>query len=855
MTIVDGKAEKWYNEINTVNYDLASGLRGALRQSNSDTLKSAERRATMKYNKSTCAIELSVRSLCELAAKHGSIDNRHSKDARTLTVGGEIHRKLQSEAGGYYNPEVSLVNTTLYDGIYYTVSGRADGVIRTPEGLCVDEIKSVGGYEFRLPPDVTYMAQLKCYAYFLCVREELTEIKGRLTYFNIDTEKTRYFHYSFTLSELREFYVGLLEKISGFARLEVYRQVDVLPMAARATFPYTELREGQEMMIRECYGAIRRGQRLFVEAPTGTGKTISSLYPAVRALGEGMTDKIFYLTAKASTRREAYTACGKLFEAGSKIRAVVLNSKESMCRCYSRISGQSGRNMCNPDDCPFARGYYDKVNEALGELLTTYNGYPAKAVLAVAEKYGICPYELSLDLSEYCDVIICDYNYAFDPTVYLRRYFGEGGRREKYVFLVDEAHNLADRARDMYSATLCLSDVLELRDKCGGADGELDSILTSLTVAFGNAKKLCRDSLVRASDGTERGFYINSSTLPRFGEELELFRKKCDTWMKNNRESEFYDGVYVLSGEVKKYLCVSEYFDKGFLSYVEVLGGNITVKIFCLDPSALMKSLLRRSVATALFSATLTPAEYFCDVLGCADEGITVSLPSPFEPDDLMVAVADFVSVRFEDRAANIGKYVSVIAATVSAKAGNYMVYFPSYDCLEKVHTAFSKKYPKVETVVQSKGMGMREREDFLGAFKADKGHLRVGFCVLGGAFSEGVDLPGSRLIGAVIFGVGLPGLSNERNIIRDYFDGEGEGGRGYDYAYTFPGMNNVLQAAGRVIRTDRDRGVVVLVDDRYAEPLYRGLFPEHWKNLCYARNVASLAELTKGFWKNREQI
>ena len=806
----------------------------------------------MKYNKDTCAIEMSVRSLCEMAVKSGHIDTRYGAGAREPSRGGELHRKLQAEAGGYYNSEVSLVNTTLSDGIYYTVSGRADGVIRGEGGLCVDEIKSVRPYEFRLPPKESYLAQLRCYAYFICVRDGLEGIDARLTYVNSDNEKIKYFNYKFTVDGLREYYLGLLSEISEFARLEIIREVEVLPAAARAVFPYADLREGQEMMIRECYGALRRGQRLFVEAPTGTGKTISSLYGSVRAMGEGYADKIFYLTAKASTRREAYSASAKLFEAGTAIRSVVLNSKESMCLCPSR--GTCARSLCNPDDCPYARDYYDKVNDALRELLSSYNGYPARAILDTAKRWGICPYELSLDLSELCDVIICDYNYAFDPSVYLRRYFGEGGRREKYAFLVDEAHNLADRVRDMYSATLRLSEVTALRTAVA-ENGELDTMLAPLTSAFARAKALCRDSLVKDAQGNDMGFYINSSQPARLLETLESFRRTSDRWLRDNRESVFYDALYELTSSVKKYLCVGEYFDKGFLAYVEVLGGDVTLKTYCLDPSAVTRTLLGRSVATALFSATLTPAEYFCDVLGCADEGVTVSLPSPFDPDNMLVAVADFVSVRYEDRQKSVGKYVSVIAATVSAAAGNYIVYFPSYDCLDAVHTAFVKKYPHVKTVKQERGMGMSERDAFLGAFKQDTGHTRVGFCVLGGGFSEGVDLPGSRLIGAVVFGVGLPGLSNERNIIRDYFDGEGEGGRGYDYAYTFPGMNNVLQAAGRVIRTESDRGVVVLVDDRYAEPLYKQLFPEHWKNLRYARNVTVLAETVKDFWQKRGKM
>ena len=802
----------------------------------------------IRYNVSTCTAEMSVSTLCEIGARSGSIDRRHGSGKLNMHIGSEIHRRLQSEAGAFYEAEVALCNTTLFGGMYYTVSGRADGIIKSSDGVVVDEIKTVHGYEFFMPPSTSHLAQLKCYAYFLSVRDSLDSVRARLTYFNTDNEKIKYFEFAFSASELKDFYFGLLSEVSFFAELEAKRTLDVLPTAANAVFPYGELREGQEMMIRECYGAIKRGQRLFVEAPTGTGKTISSLFPAVRSLGAGFADKVFYLTAKASTRREAYSAASKLFSSGTPIRAVVLTAKESLCRCSARALNPSKKNTCNPDECPYAAGYYDRVNGALCDLLSSSNGYPIKTVLAAAEKHGVCPYELSLDLSEYCDVIICDYNHVFDPAVYLRRYFSDTGRREKYVFLVDEAHNLADRARDMYSATLRRSNIEALISPEN--DGYLGGALESLWRAMTDLKKLCSDSLVKDVDGNERGFFISRSPLTSFIGSIEVFRKKCESWLRKNEAHALYDEVYTLVSDIRKFECVNEYFDKGFLSYVEICGGDIAIKTYCLDPSAVMNTLLERGVASVMFSATLTPAEYFCDVLGRSEKNVSITLPSPFDSDNLCVAVADYVSTRYEDRASNVMKYVSAIAATVSAKAGNYVAYFPSYDCMEKVYGAFCRKYPHVSTVVQKKNMSHSDRESFLGSFKEGEGRLHVGFCVLGGVFSEGVDLPGSRLIGAIIIGVGLPGLSNERNIIKEYFD-EDEG-RGYDYAYTYPGMNNVLQAAGRVIRTERDAGVVVLVDDRYATPKYRQLFPQHWKNVQYAGNAASLAEISRRFWYDR---
>ncbi len=806
----------------------------------------------MKYNENTLAIEASVRSLCELACRRGDLGTYFSADGEPSVDGGKIHRKLQAEAGGFYNAEVTLSNTTLCEGLYFTVSGRADGVIRHEDGLEVDEIKCVHSYDFFMPPREVFLAQLKCYAYFLAVRDELPAVRARLTYYHVETGKIKYFHYLYSLGELREFYSELLASVVRFARLLVKRKIETLPSAAWVKFPYSELREGQEMMIRESYRAIRKGQRLFVEAPTGTGKTMSSLYPAVRALGRGEVDKIFYLTAKASTRREAYHAASLLFEAGAKLRVAVITAKEQLCTCHGGTKNAEGKSQCNGDDCMRARGYYDRLPAALLELLETKNGYSRQIICEVANRHGICPYEFSLDLSEYCDLVICDYNYAFDPSVYFRRYFGEGGAREKYAFLIDEAHNLADRARDMYSATLCRSEFEEVLAKLPAEEKTLVDWTYSAQMAVARLRELCREEIVRDADGNERGFYLCRTPLQNLNTELEIFRRRIDGWLKKNADSPYWAVLSPLASRVRKYLAVNEFFEEGFLSYVELSGGDLTVKTYCLDPSPIMDVLLDRAKASILFSATLTPSEYFCDVLGGAKKARSIALPSPFAPENLSIAVADYLSVRFDDRAKNDARYAAVIAATVSAKAGNYIAYFPSYELLERVKTAFCKKYPKVEVIVQKQGMGLREKEEFLQSFKEDRGRLRVGFCVLGGAFSEGVDLPGSRLIGSMVFGVGIPGLSNERNMIQEYFDKEES--QGYDYAYTYPGMTRVLQAVGRVIRQGSDRGVAVLVDDRYATPKYRAMFPSHWQGVQYAGNARSLAEIMRRFWENSDK-
>jgi Rad3-related DNA helicase len=807
----------------------------------------------MRYNTESCAIEMSAEELCTLALRHGDLDAPPAYSCE-LDEDGQLYYRLQAEAGAYYNPHVSLCNTTERGGIYYTVETFADGIIRREDGSVVDKLKAVRGRGSQFPPDELTVALLKCSAYFLCIKEDLPYVRGRVTYVESGAKKFKHFDYRFARMELAGFYNFLLDKIAFRARLAREKVTEELPSAESAVFPYAELREGQEWMIRDVYSAIRRGKRLFVEAPTGTGKTISSLFPAIRALGKGYCDKIFYLTPKTATRREAFLAAGKLHAGGVKQRTVIITAKEQVCPCRERGMSAS-RNMCSSAYCEYARGYYDRVEGALCEMLEQYRGYSRGLICEVARRHRVCPYELSLDLSELCDVVICDYNYAFDPSVYFRRYFGSDRIGGKYVFLVDEAHDLADRAREMYSGELRMSEFEQIipavmQDAIVGA--EIEKLIEPVVSAFKSIKKLCRDSMTRDADGNDLGFYISSTPHERLLSALETFRKKCDLWQRQNENSPIYELLSPLSFAVRKLLTVSEYFDKNFRFYAEFSGGDIRVRIYCLDPSDILDSLLCRASASVMFSATLTPLDYFCDVLGGGKGAEVLSLPSPFDPDNLCVAVADYVNTRYDDREDNAKRFATVIAASVTSKPGNYIAYFPSYQCLEQTYKAFSKKYPKVETVVQKKYMSASEREEFLAAFKNDTGRLRIGFCVLGGVFSEGVDLPGSRLIGSVIFGVGLPGLSNEKNIIREYFDNKSEESTGYDYAYTYPGMNNVLQAAGRVIRTHEDFGIVVLADDRYATPKYRALFPEHWKGVQYAGNASSLAEIIRRFWENR---
>ncbi len=806
----------------------------------------------MRYSTGTAAIELSVRELCAMAHKSGSIDCRHPhKNRDAMQKGSEAHRRLQAKQGASYRAEVTLCNTTLYNGIYYTVEGRADGVIEEGNTVTVEEIKTVRGRGFSFGAREDAYSQLRCYAHFLCESRHLSRIRLRMRLFDPEKDLVRDSYSEMTAADLRAFYHSLLARIEYFARFEVARKTEYIPSVEAIKFPYDNPREGQTELAEAVFRAVRRGKRLFAGAPTGIGKTMSTLYPAVKALGASHCDRIFYLTAKASTRREAYAAAGRIFAAGAKLRTVILYAKEQVCINEGGCK-RGNASRCNPDECPFARGYYDRVDGALQELLSRGNGFPRVILDEVAKKHRVCPYELSLDLSLFCEIIICDYNYVFDPAVYLRRYFDAvEGERGAYVFLVDEAHNVPDRARDMYSARLASEPFEAVYARVDPADGKLEAALGGFLMAMRRMARLCGENKQKHEDGTESGYYINRAPAESFCEQAELCRRALDAVLKAEPLHPLANEIADLSAALRRFGAIAEYYDARFLTYAELVHGQFAIQLYCLDPAGVLNTAAARARAAVFFSATLTPLDYFVDVLGGGKGALTLALPSPYDPKNLLVTVVPSISTRMEDREKSYKRVATYIAAAVSARAGNYMVYFPSYEYLNRVYEKFSARYGQVECIVQHPGMTARERDDFLAAFKADEGHLRVGFWVLGGSFSEGVDLPGSRLIGSVIVGVGIPGISNERNILRDYYENKCE--RGYDYAYTYPGMNRVLQAAGRVIRREEDRGIVVLIDSRYAEEPYLHLYPPHWQDITAAGDAASLAHRVACFWNEKK--
>ncbi len=810
----------------------------------------------MEYNINTASIELSVRELCAMALGGGDLEYGGGRATLELArLGTETHRKLQSERSARYCAEVTLSHTCRYHDLIYTVSGRADGVEEEEDGIfLVEEIKTMRGSVFYGPVPEIYWAQLRIYAYFLCAARQLEGVRMRMTCVHADTEKQKEQTIFADCTQLRNYYLSLLARVERWAVLLEHHTREELPTLAAMPFPYTKMRQGQEDMVRAVYRATKKGERLLLQAPTGIGKTMSSLYPALRARGVGFCDRIFYLTAKASTRREAFGAARRLCMCGAPLRATVLTAREQICpHPTAGIDGRALSSHCNGVECEYAMGYYDRAGDAVYELLTSGRGYDRARILEIAQKYRVCPYELSLDVSEWSDIVIADYNYAFDPLVYLRRYFAPGAPCEgKNIFLIDEAHNLADRARDMYSATISRRAFEKVYAKVDRRDKVLNQALETVILAMRELRRLCRDNLTKDEEGRDCGYSLLRSPLTALNEKLSWFSDQCSAWLRVHGEEDIAVAVKDLSYTIHEYMAILEHYDEHYVTYIELADGDSTVRLLCLDPSGELDRLLNRADSAVLFSATLTPLDYFADVLGAGNHAKQMALPSPYEKNNFGLYIVEGISTRYAERKDSARSIAACIAAAIAGKKGNYIVYFPSYSYMESVLLQFHARYPSVTTVVQKKGMRAAEREAFLDAFVADHDVLRVGFCVLGGSFSEGVDLPGSRLIGSIIVGVGLPGISGERNILQEYYQNKSE--MGYQYAYLYPGMNRVLQAAGRVIRRDEDRGIVVLIDDRYATPEYAKLLPSHWMHARYAGNAKKLSELVQAFWECDEK-
>lgn len=778
-------------------------------------------------------IRISVRNLVEFILREGDIDNRISgsmeKDA--MLQGGRMHRKIQRRMGPEYHAEYSLKMRIPCEGYQIQLEGRADGVIiREKDGkpdVIIDEIKGIfRDIHFLEAPVNVHLAQAKCYAYIYGEQNELDEIGVQMTYCHLDTEEVKRFRQHYSLEELKTWFDGLIEKYRKWAEFQIRWEKERDESIGKIEFPFP-YRKGQYDLAASVYRTILRKKKLFIQAPTGVGKTMSVIFPAVKAVREGLGQKIFYLTAKTITRTVAEQAFRTLKEQGLKFKVVTLTAKEKICLCEETD--------CNPDACPYAKGHFDRVNDAVFDMITGGRDISRETLEEQARKYRVCPFELSLDVSVWTDAVICDYNYVFDPNAHLKRFFSESGDNG-YLFLIDEAHNLVERGREMYSAVLYKEDILEVRRAVKQMDSRLAKRLEETNRLMLELKRECEDYRVLESVSHLALKLMNLLT------EMERF-------LEEYREGEKRELVLDLYFQVRDFLNIHDILDENYVIYSELeRDGRFKVKLFCVNPAANLQNYQEQGNSTIFFSATLLPIRYYKKLLSVETDDYAVYAESPFPEENRLLIIGRDVSTRYTQRGQIMYRRIAeYIAAVAEARRGNYMAFFPSYRFMEDVYEEFIRRAPGITAVVQSQFMDEKEREQFLQRFEASDSAGLVGFCVMGGIFSEGIDLAADRLIGAVVVGTGLPQVCNDREIVKQYFDSRGMDG--FDYSYRYPGMNKVLQSAGRVIRTENDRGIIVLLDGRFCQKRYQELFPREWKvsRIC---SVGDIKEEAERFWE-----
>ncbi|WP_226676608.1 ATP-dependent DNA helicase [Mesobacillus jeotgali] len=753
-------------------------------------------------------IKIPVRTLAEYVHRSGSIVSGF-RTASSFTEGSRIHREVQNTYNEHDQSEVFLKTEIEYETLYYILEGRCDGVLLNAGRIIIDEIKSTSLSLDVINEDsnLAHWAQAECYGYMYMQEHELDCIDIQLTYVQKSSGEKKRFIRTRTYSELKKSILNMVSVFAPYAKLRLEQELKRNMSIKDLDFPFAQYRKGQRQLAGSVYKTIQEEKTIFASAPTGIGKTISTIFPSVKAIGENHLKKLFYLTAKTTTRQTAEEAFSQLSAKGLHMNVVTITAKDKVCFTEQGI--------CNKEHCEFADGYYDRINEAILDILHNENSLDRLCIEKYALKHRVCPFEFSLDLAYAADTVICDYNYIFDPKVSLKRLFDD--HKKETVLLVDEAHNLVDRGRDMFSSTLEKAPFLQLKREYKGRNKDLHDISKQLNDFFIKIRKQAEPS--KTVEFKEPLAEINQLVLEFIDHaEKELLRESPGN-------SELLLETYFAAQNWQR---ISKLFDERFILYAEVQRNEVKLKQFCLDPSYLIKQAGKTFKSRVYFSATLSPIGYYMDMLGGDENDYVLRIPSPFSSEQSNVMIQS-LSTRYKDRENSIKPIVKTLSETIQSNPGNYLIFFPSYQYLNSILEEWNLGNHGIPTIVQGIGMADAEREAFLESFKADGSGLLVGFAVLGGIFSEGVDLKGDRLNGVIVVGVGLPQIGFERDLIKQHFSSTGK--NGYDYAYVYPGMNKVLQAGGRLIRSEKDTGTILLIDDRYLQFKYQSLLPDVWKS------------------------
>ena len=779
-------------------------------------------------------VRISVRNLVEFILRNGDlVSGSGTSDKEAMLKGSRLHRKIQKQMGSHYQPEVSLKKDTEYDDLILRVEGRADGIFLQDEQFCIDEIKGVyKKLELMEEPVLVHRAQALCYAWIYLDAHDLEKIDIQMTYAHLDTEVIKRFRETLTRAELKQWYEELTDSYHKWLAYQIEWRKKRNESMENLEFPFA-YRKGQREMVSGIYHAISKKEQIFIQAPTGVGKTMSAVFPAVRAIGQGMAETVFYLTARTITRTVAQDAFEILRDRGLLFKVITITAKEKLCFC--------DKPECDPEKCPYAKGHYDRINDAVYELWTTEQSFDRETLLRHAQKWQVCPFEMSLDLAVWMDGVICDYNYVFDPNVCLKRFFGENVSGN-YLFLIDEAHNLVDRGREMYSASISLDDVIETRKFVKPYSQKLWKKLGKVKKQMEELRQNCGEWKVEENAGV-----LPISLLSVQGE--------LDQLLEESPAQEVVDGILDFYFEVRDFLNISELVDDNYVVYTAFdENGRFYMKLFCVNPAENLQKCLDKGNSTVFFSATLLPLQYYRKMLSTRSENFGMYVESPFEQKKRCLMICRDVSSKYTRRGYEEYRKIAEYIARMSwQKKGNYMVFFPSYRLMEDVYQVYQDEFSVswVRCISQHASMTELEREEFLEEFTEETEETLVGFCVMGGIFSEGIDLIGDRLIGAAVVGTGLPQVNCEREILKGYYDEKGE--QGFDYAYRYPGMNKVLQAAGRVIRTKEDTGAILLMDERFLNRDYRNLFPREWNDACTC-TLGNVEKHLQAFWDVSEE-
>ncbi|MED4207125.1 ATP-dependent DNA helicase [Neobacillus mesonae] len=751
----------------------------------------------------TNQIHISVRTLVEYVFKSGSIDSRF-RSQKSLAEGTRVHQKIQQTYQDGDQKEVYLRIEIPYEDLTYIIDGRCDGLLDQDGKTVIDEIKSFSEPLNQIDEEgyPVHWAQAQMYAYIYAKEQQLQEIEVQLTYVHKETNEIRRNKKTFTFTELETQIFDILKAYVPYARLQIEHQAQRTVSCKELQFPFPKYREGQRKLAGAVYKTIADEKNLYAKAPTGIGKTISTLFPAVKAMGEGLLTKVFYLTAKTITRTTAEEAFDRMRSSGLNFKAVTITAKEKVCF--------KDETICQKEHCQFADGYYDRINGAILDILTNEAAMTREVIETYAMKHKVCSFEFSIDLAYAADAVICDYNYIFDPRVSLKRLLEE--QKRATVLLVDEAHNLVDRGREMFSASLEKATFLQLKKEYKTDSKQIYEAASRLNSWFITLKK----------QADENEFVIDALDDVLI-ERLVQFTETAEQVLKTGSTPGLLESYFV----AQNFLKIAELLDDHYVIYAEKTRNDVTLKLFCLDPSKLLAKMGKGYRAKVFFSATLSPLNYYQDILGGDPDDYLLSIPTPFSKEQTDIFIKP-LSTRYRDRERTKNEIVSMVHTVIQNRKGNFLLFFPSYSYLHMVYEEFqSSDLKNIKTLVQTTNMAEDDREAFLHAFQPNQDEPLIGFAVLGGIFSEGVDLIGERLNGVIVIGVGLPQLCFERNLIKDHFNNDGK--NGYDYSYIYPGINKVLQAGGRLIRSESDHGTIVLVDDRFLTAKYQNLLPLEW--------------------------